>query len=197
MGRESAVRALHPQRIISVSLHGIGFRYHGASLLDHEVRGFGVRVMLVEPSFTNTSILELKTKERRQSGLTSTPPTERLSHVWDREVKSGSTSREVAEVIYRTVTATSPRMRYRVGQAKTLSVLRRFVPSLVFARSALRWFVAPHMFFRFIGLSFLVPGVVSSSLPPAFAIPAAFVDRAAGMLAILAAIGLAIGLAKV
>jgi hypothetical protein len=111
--------------------------------------------------------------------------------VWDREVKSGSTSREVAEVIYRTVTATSPRMRCRVGQAKTLSVLRRFVPSLVFARSALRWFVAPHMFFRFIGLSFLVPGVVSSSLPPAFAIPAAFVDRAAGMLAILAAIGLA------
>ena len=33
--------------------------------------------------------------------------------------------------------------------------------------------VVPHTF-RFIGLSFLVPGVVSPSLPPAFAAPAAF-----------------------
>jgi hypothetical protein len=38
-----------------------------------------------------------------------------------------------------------------------------------------------------IGLSFLVPGVVSLSLPPAFAMPAAYGYLAAGILAMIAA----------
>ncbi|PWT90612.1 MAG: hypothetical protein C5B55_09445 [Blastocatellia bacterium] len=50
--------------------------------------------------------------------------------------------------------------------------------------------VAPHMFLRFIGLSFIVPGVVSPHLPSAFAIPAAWGDFTAGVLAIIATIGL-------
>jgi hypothetical protein len=50
--------------------------------------------------------------------------------------------------------------------------------------------VAPHMFFRFIGLSLLVPGVVSPSLPAAFALPAAFGDFGAGILAIIATVAL-------
>jgi len=50
--------------------------------------------------------------------------------------------------------------------------------------------IAPHLFFRFIGLSFLVPGVVSASLPAAFAIPAAYGDLGAGIFAIIATIGL-------
>jgi len=40
--------------------------------------------------------------------------------------------------------------------------------------------VAPHMFLRFLGLSFLVPGVVSPALPAAFAVPAAYGDFVAG-----------------
>lgn len=51
--------------------------------------------------------------------------------------------------------------------------------------------VAPHMFFRTIGLSFLVPGVVSPSLSAAFAVPAAYGDLAAGILAIAATLALA------
>jgi hypothetical protein len=43
----------------------------------------------------------------------------------------------------------------------------------------------PHAF-RFVGLSFLVPGVVSSSLSPAFAVPAAYGDLVAAVLAIIA-----------
>lgn len=56
---------------------------------------------------------------------------------------------------------------------------------------ALVWLVAPHMFLRFIGLSFLVVGVVSPSLPRAFAVSAAYGDFAAGILAIVATIALA------
>src|SRR5262245_23391001 len=50
---------------------------------------------------------------------------------------------------------------------------------------ALTALVAPHMF-RFIGLSFLMPGVVSSTLPPAFANPVAFGDLASAILALIA-----------
>jgi hypothetical protein len=56
---------------------------------------------------------------------------------------------------------------------------------------ALATLVAPHMFLRFVGLSFLIPGVVSASLPAAFAVPAAYGDFLAGILAIIAVIALA------
>ena len=56
---------------------------------------------------------------------------------------------------------------------------------------ALIWLVAPHMFLRFIGISFLVPGVVSASLPKAWAAPAAYGDLFAGILAIIATVAMA------
>ena len=56
---------------------------------------------------------------------------------------------------------------------------------------ALTLLTAPHMFLRFIGLSFLVTGVVSPSLPSQFAVPAAYGDFAAGVLAIIATAALA------
>jgi hypothetical protein len=49
--------------------------------------------------------------------------------------------------------------------------------------------VVPHTF-RFIGLSFLVPGVVSPLLPPAIAVPAAYGDLLAAILAVAASIAL-------
>ena len=85
-----------------------------------------------------------------------------------------------------------------------LSVLMSLISSIVAAtllvspwlraksrRKALLWLVTPHMFLRFIGLSFLVPGVVSESLPKAMAIPAAYGDCVAGILAIVAVAALA------
>jgi hypothetical protein len=55
---------------------------------------------------------------------------------------------------------------------------------------ALGCLVAPHMF-RFVGLSFLVPGVVSPALSSAFAAPAAYGDMIAALLAIVSTIALA------
>ena len=56
--------------------------------------------------------------------------------------------------------------------------------------SALTVLVAHHMFLRFIGLSFLVPGVVSPLLSHSFAAPAAYGDFITGILAILATLAL-------
>lgn len=54
---------------------------------------------------------------------------------------------------------------------------------------ALNALIAPHMF-RYAGLSFLMPGVVSPQLSPAFALPAAFGDLTAALLAIVATFAL-------
>jgi hypothetical protein len=85
-----------------------------------------------------------------------------------------------------------------------ISVLMSLVGSAVLAKvfvwpwlrkmnrdRALMVLVAPHMFLRVIGLSFLVQGVVAEPLPTAFAAPAAYGDLVAGILAIVAVVLLA------
>jgi hypothetical protein len=86
------------------------------------------------------------------------------------------------------------------GLSALLSLVSSIVAAVLFAwpwlrtsngKQGLMWLVAPHMFLRFIGLSFLVPGVVSPSLPKAWAVPAAYGDLVAGILAIVATVALA------
>jgi hypothetical protein len=55
--------------------------------------------------------------------------------------------------------------------------------------NALVALIVPHAF-RYIGLSFLVPGVVSPSLEQAFAAPAAYGDFGASILALIAIVAL-------
>jgi len=55
------------------------------------------------------------------------------------------------------------------GMVTILYILSRL--RVMRREDAITALVVPHAF-RFIGLSFLVPGVVSSALPPAFAMPA-------------------------
>jgi len=59
-------------------------------------------------------------------------------------------------------------------------------------QKALFWLTLPHAF-RYIGMVFLVPGVVAQPLPDYFAIPAAYGDLAASVFAILALVLLRIG----
>jgi len=56
-------------------------------------------------------------------------------------------------------------------------------------RNALFWLTLPHTF-RYIGMVFLVPGVVAQPLPDYFAIPAAYGDLLAAGLALLALVAL-------
>src|SRR5438552_14695744 len=85
-----------------------------------------------------------------------------------------------------------------------LSALAFFISSVVVAwlfawpwlrtvnlRLALLCLVSPHMFFRFLGFSFLVPGVVSASLSKSWTVPTGYGDVVGGILAIVAVIALA------
>jgi hypothetical protein len=56
-------------------------------------------------------------------------------------------------------------------------------------RQALFWLTIPHAF-RYIGMVFLVPGVVAQPLPDYFATPAAYGDLLTGVLALMALIAL-------
>ena len=90
--------------------------------------------------------------------------------------------------------------RATFGLSILMSLVSSVVTAMVFAwpwlrannsHEALIWLVAPHMFLRFIGISFLLPGVVSGSLPKAWAMPAGYGDFVAGVLAIIATVALA------
>ncbi len=61
--------------------------------------------------------------------------------------------------------------------------------------NALFWLTLPHAF-RYMGMVFLVPGVVARPLPDVFAIPAAYGDLVTGVLALLALIALRTGWAR-
>jgi hypothetical protein len=56
---------------------------------------------------------------------------------------------------------------------------------------AFKVLAVPHMF-RFVGLSFLIPGVVSPSLSSVFAVPAAYGDLVAALLAFIAVAALSV-----
>src|SRR6058998_3889744 len=102
--------------------------------LDHEVRRFGVRALLVEPAQTKTNIrgnskfakvaLDVYADERK-----------RLTDVVQQSIERGDDPRMVAEAVWNALTAKSPRLRYPVGKGVALSRMRRFVPAGMFDKS--------------------------------------------------------------
>lgn len=90
--------------------------------------------------------------------------------------------------------------RVALGLSVLLSLASSIVAAVLLAwpwlrasngQQALLWLVAPHMFLRFIGISFFVPGVVSGALPKVWARSAGYGDLVAGILAIIATLALA------
>jgi RND family efflux transporter MFP subunit len=102
--------------------------------LDHEVRRFGVRALLVEPAYTKTNIrgnskfakvaLEVYADERK-----------RLTDTVQQNIEHGDDPRIVAEAVCLAVTVKTPRLRYPVGKGVGLSRMRRFVPASMFDES--------------------------------------------------------------
>ena len=99
--------------------------------LDHEVRQFGIRAVLIEPVFTKTNI-----GRNEKSVLTSLDAyageRKRVEQVIQQRIAHGEEPRAVAEVAYRALNASSPRIHYPVGEGVMLNRLRRFVPPSLF-----------------------------------------------------------------
>src|SRR5437867_7854750 len=102
--------------------------------LDHEVRRFGVRALLVQPAYTRTK-LNGNTKSAKISIDAYADERKRLTQGAQQNIERGDDPRMVAEAVWNALTAKSPRLRYPVGKGVALSRLRRFVPAGMFDKS--------------------------------------------------------------
>ena len=100
--------------------------------LDHEVRGHGVRALIVEPAYTNTGFeansprpdtpLEVYADQRRA-----------FDRMMETAIKDGDDPALVAKVIVTAATDPKPKLRYTAGPlAGRASALRRLAPAGVF-----------------------------------------------------------------
>ncbi|QND56049.1 oxidoreductase [Mesorhizobium huakuii] len=103
--------------------------------LDHELRTFGIRVVLVEPGVTRTSFEENVTRPDRLLPVYDTvrPRMEALMRKW---IERGDAPDIVARAVVKAATDAMPRRRYTAGkQAGQVRFLRRFLPESVVDKS--------------------------------------------------------------
>ena len=102
--------------------------------LDHEVRQFGVRAVLVQPSYTKSNINQ--NEKSAQAHLDAyAVHRQRMHELVAKGVENGDEPQLVADAVWRAVTAKSPRLRYPVGKAVPVSLLHRFAPVALFDRA--------------------------------------------------------------
>jgi NAD(P)-dependent dehydrogenase (short-subunit alcohol dehydrogenase family) len=96
--------------------------------LDHEVRAFGIRALLVEPGVTRTSFEENLTRADQPlpAYAAERSRSESLMRKW---VEAGDSPQVVADTVVQAATATKPKLRYPAGkQSHQIRALRRFMP---------------------------------------------------------------------
>jgi NAD(P)-dependent dehydrogenase (short-subunit alcohol dehydrogenase family) len=102
--------------------------------LDHEVREYGVRALLVQPAYTSTGFeansprpdtpLPVYADQRRT-----------FDHLMTTAIRNGDDPAVVAKVIVTAATDAKPKLRYTAGSAAgRVSTLRRVVPARAFDR---------------------------------------------------------------
>jgi NAD(P)-dependent dehydrogenase (short-subunit alcohol dehydrogenase family) len=103
--------------------------------LDHEVRGSGIRVVLVEPAYTRTGFDTnslVADQQNEHYGAARSNAEAMLRTV----MTTADSPDVVAEAVVTAASAAKPRLRYPAGPlAKRASLLRRFVPASAFDKS--------------------------------------------------------------
>ena len=98
--------------------------------LDHEVRNFGVRVIVVEPGFTRTN---LGRHTQNGHGMPDyRGDRERVAASIRQNIKHGADPATVADVVARAAAARTPALHYQAGaNARLLRVLRSIAPAAI------------------------------------------------------------------
>jgi NAD(P)-dependent dehydrogenase (short-subunit alcohol dehydrogenase family) len=100
--------------------------------LDHEVREHGIRVLLVEPAFTNTSF-EANVTAADQPLAFYADRNQITARVLADAVKTGDDPAVVGATIVAAATDDRPKLRYPAGKlARRVSMLRRYAPTAAF-----------------------------------------------------------------
>ncbi|WP_019998539.1 oxidoreductase [Aureimonas ureilytica] len=102
--------------------------------LDHEIRRFGIRAVLVEPGVTRTSFEENLTRGDQPMTVYAAErsASETLMRKW---VEEGDAPEIVAKMVVKAATNKRPRLRYSAGkQSGLVRSMRRFLPERVVDR---------------------------------------------------------------
>ena len=103
--------------------------------LDHEIRGSGVRIVLVEPAYTRTSFEGNVYRADQQLDAYQSARTNAEGVMRD-AMRVADSPEVVASAVVKASTDTNPHRRYAAGRtARQVSLLRRFVPEAAFDRS--------------------------------------------------------------
>ncbi|MBI0329267.1 oxidoreductase [Burkholderia plantarii] len=103
--------------------------------LDHELRTFGIRVVLVEPGMTRTSFEDNITRPDRPLSVYDVARAN-MEKLMREGIQGGDSPEVVADAIVTAATATKPKLRYTAGkQAGQVRFLRRFLPESIVDRS--------------------------------------------------------------
>lgn len=102
--------------------------------LDHEVREFGVRVVVIEPGATRTSFEASTVPADTPLSVYDASRAKYLA-AYERAMSAAGTAESVAETIVRAARDAAPRLRYPSGKdARQAGFARRFVPRALFDR---------------------------------------------------------------
>lgn len=102
--------------------------------LDHEVRSFGIRALVVEPANTRTAFdANLAYGDKLVDAYAPTRPM--IHFMLKGMMETGDDASVVAQAVLAAAQSRSPRLRWPAGKGKTFSVLRRFVPESAFDKS--------------------------------------------------------------
>jgi short-subunit dehydrogenase len=103
--------------------------------LDHELRPFGIRVALVEPTYTRTSFEENLAKPNQLLDIYDSARAG-MNVILRKAMPTGDTPEVVARTVVKAATDSVPKRRYTAGKmARQVSFLRRFVPASAFDKS--------------------------------------------------------------
>jgi len=103
--------------------------------LDHELRTFGIRVVLVEPAYTRTAFEENLARPDRSLDIYDSARAG-MDVIMRKAIERGDPPEVVAETIVEAATTVVPKGRYAAGKmARQVSLLRRFVPASPFDKS--------------------------------------------------------------
>ena len=103
--------------------------------LDHELRTFGIRVVLVEPGVTRTSFEENITRPDQLLPLYDAERI-RMEGLMRSMIQTGDAPEVVASTVVKAATTTMPKRRYPAGkQASQVRFLRRFLPEAMVDKS--------------------------------------------------------------
>jgi NAD(P)-dependent dehydrogenase (short-subunit alcohol dehydrogenase family) len=111
--------------------------------LDHEVRHFGIRSILIEPGYVQTglSAAAQRTTKRLEPYFTIMS---RIEKGLQNEISGGCNPDDVANIVAEAAIEENPRLRYLVGKdAKTLRIFRSILPEGFFGTQLRKRFDLP------------------------------------------------------